>query len=160
MEQYSKFKEILLNQTTNTDQISVSDTPCDQVLDRARLFINRIKEHWHDKIKAKQQNKFECLYFKIHGCHHNLTRHHQFFDNIHQNSNGLASQPNVPTGSSARPSTSSSTSRPSTSTTSTQPTLANPTSNPNNFNTATDHMAKWVINLSWTPLTTNQLSLL
>ena len=44
-EQYSKFKEILSNQTTNTDQISVSDTPHDQILDRARLFIYRIKEH-------------------------------------------------------------------------------------------------------------------
>ena len=26
--------------------------------------INRIKEHRHDKIKARQINKFECLYFK------------------------------------------------------------------------------------------------
>ena len=65
VEQYSKFKEILSNQTTNTDQISVSDTPHDQILDRARLFINRIKEHRHDKIKARQQNKFEQLFFKI-----------------------------------------------------------------------------------------------
>ena len=44
-EQYNKFKEILSNQTTNTAQISVSDPSLDQVLDRARLFINRIKEH-------------------------------------------------------------------------------------------------------------------
>ena len=45
VEQYAKFKEILNSQTTNTAQISVSDTSCDQVLDRARLLTNRIKEH-------------------------------------------------------------------------------------------------------------------
>ena len=52
-EQYAKFKEILNNQTTNTAQNSVSDTSHDQVLDRARLLINRIKEHQHNKIKTK-----------------------------------------------------------------------------------------------------------
>ena len=44
-EQYSKFKEILNNLTTNTAQNSVSDISRDQVLDRARLLINKIKEH-------------------------------------------------------------------------------------------------------------------
>ena len=62
-EQYSKFKEILNNLTTNTAQNSVSDTSCDQDLDRARLLINKIKEHRHNKIKTKQQDKFECLHY-------------------------------------------------------------------------------------------------
>ena len=162
-DQYSKFKGILSNQTTNRDPISVSDTPCDQILDRARLFINRIKEHRHDKIKARQQNKFEWLFFKIHGCHHNLSRHHQVFDNINPNSNNLGNHPNVPTGSSPRPSTPSNTSTPATSTANNQPTTANPNntnSNPNNPSQATDHMAKWVINLSRAPLTNDQLTLL
>ena len=158
-EQYSKFKEILSNQTTNTDQISVSDTSRDQILDRARLFINRIKEHRHDKIKARQQNKFEQLFFKIHGCHNNLSRHHQVFDNINPNSNNLGSQPNVPTSSSPRHSTPSNNSTSATTTANNQPTTANP-SNTNNPSKAMDHMFKWVINLSRAPLTNDQLSLL
>ena len=89
---------------------------------------------------------------------------------IDHNTNSLSRQPNVPSGSSPRPSTSSSTSSvpatsmaptPSTSTTTTQTTQANPTSgNPYNLNTCRDHMDKWVINLSQTPLTSDQLSLL
>ena len=163
LEQYSKFKEILSNQTTNIDQISVSDTSRDQFLDRARLFINRIKEHRHDKVKIRQRNKFERLYFKIHGCHHNLTRCPLVPDNIHSNANALGGQPSVPAVSSPRPSTSSNTSTPSSSTANNHPTIANPTSinpNPNNPNTATDHTAKWVINLSQAPLINDQLSLL
>ena len=167
-EQYSKFKEIISNQTSNTDHFSVSDTPRDQVLDRARLFINNIKEQQHDKIKTKQQNKFEQLYFKIHGCHHNLTRHPQNLDNIQQNSSHLGGQPCVSTSSSPSNSTtnsslttSTSTPRPSNNTTIHHPTMAKPTSiNPNHSNTTTNHTDKWVINLSQTPLTTNQLLLL
>ena len=169
-EQYSKFKESLNNSSTNTALNSVSDTPLDQVLDRARLLINKIKEHWHNKIKTKQQGKFECLHYKRYGCHHNFNSHHQFFDHIDCNSNALGRQPNVPSGSSPRPSTSSINSSvpatsmaptPSTSTTTTQPTQANPTSgNPPNPNTCRDHMDKWVINLSRTPLTADQLTLL
>ena len=169
-EQYSKFKESLSNSTTNTALTSVSDTPRDQVLDMARLLINKIKEHRHNKIKTKQQGKFECLHYKRYGCHHNLNSHHQLFDHIHHNSNALGRQPNVPTGSTPRPSTSSNNSRvpatpmtptPSTSTTTTQPTQANPTSgNPLNPNTCRDHTDTWVINLSRTPLTADQLTLL
>ena len=169
-EQYNKFKESLSNQTTNTVQISVSDLPLDQVLDRARLFINRIKEHRHDKIKTKQQDKFEQLYFKRYGCHHNLTRHNQCFDHINHNSNSLSRQPIMPSCISPRSSTSSTTSSvaatsmaptPSTRATATLPTQGNPTiSNANNPHTCRDHTDKWVINLSQTPLTTNQLSLL
>ena len=169
-EQYSKFKEILNNLTTNTAQNSVSDSSRDQDLDRARLLINKIKEHWHNKIKTKQQDKFEHLHYKRYGCHHNLISHHHCFDHINRNSNGLSRQPNVPSSSSPRPSTPSITfsvpatpmaPTPSTSTTTTQSTQANPTSgNPYNPNTSRDHKDKWVINLSRTPLTTDQLSLL
>ena len=109
-EQYNKFKESLSNQTTNTAQIAVSDPSLDQVLDRARLFINRIKEHQHNKIKTKQQDKFEWLYFKRYGCHHNLTSHNHRFDHIDRNSNSLSGQPNVPSSISPRSCTSSTTS--------------------------------------------------
>ena len=169
-EQYNKFKESLSNQTTNTAQISVSDSSLDQVLDRARLFINRIKEHRHDKIKTKQQDKFEQLYFKRYGCHHNLTSHNHHFDHIDHNSNSLSGQPNVPSSISPRSSTSSTTSSvpatsmaptPSTSAMATLPTQGNPTSgNINNPHTCRDHTDKWVINLSPTTLTSDQLSLL
>ena len=169
-EQYSKFKEILNNLTTNTALNSVSDISHDQVLDRAMLLINKIKEHRHNKIKTKQQDKFECLHYKRYGCHHNLTSHHHHFDHINCNSDSLSGQPNVPSSSSPRPSTPSITSSvpatpmaptPSSSTTTTQSSQANPTSgNPYNPNTCRDHMDKWVINLSRTPLTTDQLSLL
>ena len=36
--------------------------------------INRIQEHRCDKIKARQIDTFEHLYFKKYGFHHNLTR--------------------------------------------------------------------------------------
>ena len=36
----------------------------DQDIAKCIQFINRIKEHRHDKIKTKQIDKFECLYFK------------------------------------------------------------------------------------------------
>ena len=170
VEQYSKFKEILNNQTTNTDQISVSDISHDQDLDRARLLINRTKEHGHNKTKTKQIDKFEHLHYKRYACHQNLTSHSQHFEHINHNTNSLSRQPNVPSGSSPRPSTSSSNSSvpatsmaptPSTSTATTQTTQANPTSsNPYNLNTCRDHTDKWVINLSKTPLTSDQLSLL
>ena len=58
----------------------------------------------------------------MHGCHHNLSRHHQVFNNINPNSNNLGSQPNVPTSSSPRHSTPSNT---STSATNTANNLAN-----------------------------------
>ena len=170
VEQYVKFKEILFKPNTNIDQISVSDTSHDQDLDTARLFINRIKEHQHNKIKTKQIDKFEGLHYKRYACHHNLTSHSHHFEHTDHNTNSLSRQPNVPSSSSPRPSTSSITSSvpampmaptPSTSATTTSTTQANPTSgNPNNINTCRDHMDKWVINLSQTPLTLDQLSLL
>ena len=68
-EQYSKFKDILSNQnSSNTVQDPVPDPVQDQasdpVLERSRLFINKIKEHRHEKIKTKHINKFKRLYYK------------------------------------------------------------------------------------------------
>ena len=71
-DQYNKFKDSIfgLNQA-KTVLISVSEPVQDQdpdtILDRARLFIHRIKDHQHEKIKTKQIDKFERLYYKIHG---------------------------------------------------------------------------------------------
>ena len=47
-DQYKKFKDTISNQN-NQDH--------DQDLDRSRLFINRIKEHRHDKSKKKTYQK-------------------------------------------------------------------------------------------------------
>ena len=58
-------------------------------------FINEIKEHRHSKIKAKYINKFEHLYFKRFGYHHNLNRHMQNVDNIDQDYT-LSRHQNVP----------------------------------------------------------------
>ena len=121
IEQYTKFKDSLSSHNhANTAQISVPDSDpvsdqvqdqeLDLVLDRSRLFINRIKEHWHEKIKRKQIDKFKRLYYKHYGCHHNLNRHTQFFDNTDHNSSSLSGQPNVPSSFSPRSSTTSITS--------------------------------------------------
>ena len=174
-DQYSKFKDSIfgMNQT-NTAQISVSepsqDLDPDTILDRARLFIHRIKDHCYKKIKAKQINKFEQLYYKIHGCHHNITRHNHLFDNIDHNNSSLSGQPNVPSSISPRSSTTSissnvpATPRPPTSSTSQTSTLTtqgiSTSGNPPNPHTCRDQSDKWVINLSNTPLTSEQLSLL
>ena len=111
-DQYTKFKDSLFGHDhTNTDQISVSDPALDPdldlILDRSRSFINKIKEHQHEKIKTKQINKFKRLYYKRHGCHHNLNRHNHCFDNTNHNSSSLSGQPNVPSSISPRSSTTS-----------------------------------------------------
>ena len=67
-DQYKKFKDTIFNH--------------EQDLDRCRLFINRIKEHRHDKIKNKHIEKFEKLHFKHYGYHHNINRCTPSFDNI------------------------------------------------------------------------------
>ena len=59
-------------------------------------FINRIKEHRHNKIKNKQINKFECLYFKRFGYHHNFSKSLQFFKNTNTTHRALSGQSNVP----------------------------------------------------------------
>ena len=46
----------------------------DADLDRCILFISKIKEHRHNKTKKRQINKFECLFYKRYGYHHNLNR--------------------------------------------------------------------------------------
>ena len=99
-DQYSKFKDSIFSLNhSNTAHSSVSeplqDLDPDTILDRARLFIHRIKDHCHEKIKRKQIDKFECLHYKIHGYHPNITRHNPHFDNIDHNDSGLSGQPNV-----------------------------------------------------------------
>ena len=49
-DQYKKFKDNISNH--------------EQDLDRCRLFINKIKEHRHDKIKKKHIDKFEKITFQ------------------------------------------------------------------------------------------------
>ena len=56
-------------------------------------FINKIKEHRHSKIKTKHISKFEHLYFKRFGYHHNFTRNSQLFNNT---DHFLSRQSNVP----------------------------------------------------------------
>ena len=66
--QYRKFKDMLFNSNQH-----VQDPDLD--LERSRLFINKIKDHRHSKIKEKHTNKFKRLYFKWQGYHHNLNSH-------------------------------------------------------------------------------------
>ena len=149
-DQYKMFKAIISN-TDNQDQ--------DQDLDRSRLFINKIKEHRHDKIKAKHMKKFEKLHFKHYEYHHNINRCTHFFDNTDHVPDTLSRQPNVPssftTSSTAASTTSSATATPITPTPSTQavailpaPRLSPSTST---SHTGSSHMDKWVNNLSKTP---------
>ena len=157
-DQYKKFKDILFNHN-NQDH--------DQDLERSRLFINKIKDHRHDKIKAKHIEKFKKLYFKCHGCHYNLCRHTSYNNNIDSGSNTLSGQPNVPSSFSTTSTTTSTSSSipatpmaptPSSSTVDTNPAPGLPPSSTRH--TGTDHMDKWVFNLSTTPLTKEQFSLL
>ena len=98
--QYQKFKDTLDQNNSNHEQY----------LDRSRTFINRIKEHRHDKIKKKHINKFKKLYFKRYGYHHNLNRCNSSFGNINHNSHALSRQLNVPSNFSTRSTNHSSTS--------------------------------------------------
>ena len=77
--QYRKFKDTLFNSNQH-----VQDPDLD--LERSRLFINKIKDHRHSKMKEKHIDMFKRLYFKHCGYHHNLNRHAVNMDNIdHQN---------------------------------------------------------------------------
>ena len=49
---------------------------------KSTVLINRIEDHRHDKIKTRQINMFEHLYFKKYGYHHKFTRGSENFDNI------------------------------------------------------------------------------
>ena len=155
-DQYKQFKNTLFNHN-NQDH--------DQDLERSRLFINKIKDHRHDKIKAKHIEKFEKLYFKNHGCYYNLSRHTNYSDNIDSDSNTLSGQPNVPSSFSTTSTITSTSSSipatpmaptPSSSTADTNPAPRLPLSSMKHA--GTDHIDKWVINLSKTPLTKEQLS--
>ena len=67
----------------------------DSDLERCRLFINKIKDHRHSKIKGKHIDKFKRLYFKCYGYHNNLNRHAENINNTnHQNT--LSGHQNVP----------------------------------------------------------------
>ena len=75
--QYKKFKDTLANSNQH-DQ--------DPDLERCRLFINKIKDHRHSKIKEKHIDKFKRLYFKHYGYLNNINRHAENINNInHQN---------------------------------------------------------------------------
>ena len=78
--QYNQFKDML--NMLNLPNQHVQDADPDSDLDRRRLFINKIKEHRHNKTKRRQINKFNHLFFKCYGYHHNLTRQPQNLDNI------------------------------------------------------------------------------
>ena len=54
-------------------------------INRCLQLINKVKEHRHDKIKRKQIDKFEHLYFKRYGYHHNFSKGSPNFDNIDTN---------------------------------------------------------------------------
>ena len=156
-DQYKKFKDTILNH--------------EQDLDRSRLFINKIKEHRHDKIKSKHIEKFEKLHFKHYGYHHNINRHTLSSDNIDSSIDILSGQSNVPSRFSTSSTTTSTTSSipatpmaptPSTQAVATHPAPGQPSSSTSSGtgHTGINHMDKWVINLSKTPLTKEQLSLL
>ena len=78
--QYSQFKDAL--NMLNMSNLHVQDADPEWDLDRCRLFINKMKEHRHNKTKRRQINKFNCLFLKKYEYHHNLTRQSQSLKNI------------------------------------------------------------------------------
>ena len=82
--QYKKFKDLLnmLNMPNQQVQDAYLDPDPDSDLERCRLFINKIKEHRHNKTKRRQIDKFDHLFFKHYGYHHNLSRQTQNLKNI------------------------------------------------------------------------------
>ena len=143
------------------------------VINSCLHLINRIKEHRHDKIKTRQIDKFECLFFKKHGYHHNFTRGLANLDNISQVSLSRHSQ-NLPSNSSSNTSNASSNSTTpaapmapaSTVITSSAPRTSmeapsHTSTRPSHtcINSTNNMKHKWIINLS-KPLTSAQESLL
>ena len=59
----------------------------DQDLYKCLAFIHKIKELRHNKIKSRQINKFDQLFYKQFGHHHNFTSHghNEFSKNINLN---------------------------------------------------------------------------
>ena len=122
--------------------------------------INRIKEHRHNKIKARQINKFECLVSKgKSGYFDNFTRHNNsaIFNNTDQNSlSRHSSQSNHFNNSTSNTAPTKAASMVP-STTDPAPTNLAPTApsmGDNNINN--NNQCKWVIKLTNTPLTTVQ----
>ena len=139
----------------------------DEDINKCILFINKIKEHRHSKIKEKQIDKFKCLYFKRYGYQHNLNRQTQNTDNIDWD-HTLSWHLNVPSSfSNTSPPASD---NPTVPATSMAPTPAGtdpaPTTPGHQHISSRDTCKtsgctnKWVINLSKTPLMPEQLSLL
>ena len=119
------------------------------------------------KLRKKHIEKFERLYFKCYGYQYNLNRQTNNSSNIDNDQNTLSGQPNVPSSISRTSTTSSNPTTipvtpmaptPSNGTTDTNPAPGLPPSSTSH--TCTDRTDKWVINLSKTPLTKEQLSLL
>ena len=79
--QYKKFKDMLFKPNQHVQGQDPSPE-ADLDLERSRLFINKIKEHRHNKIKGKHIDKFEHLFFKCYGCFDNLTRQTTNVNNI------------------------------------------------------------------------------
>ena len=159
--QYRKFKDMFFNSNSNQH---VQGPDLD--LERSRLFINRIKDHRHSKIKEKHIDTFKRLYYKYHGYLHNLNRHAVNLDNTNH-CNTLSRHQNVPSSISNTSTTASNPTTvpatpmvptPSTSATTSNPAPRLPPSS--HKDTCTNCTNKWVINLSKTPITKEQLSLL
>ena len=137
-------------------------------IEKCILFINKIKEHRYSKIKEKHIDKVKHLYFKRFGYCHNLNRHMQNLNNIDQDCT-LSKHLKVPSSFSTTSSeTSNNPSVPATpmastpsSSTDLAPTVPRhlPSSSMDTCKTD-NHTNKWLINLSKTPLTPEQLSLL
>ena len=142
----------------------------DSDINKCILFINKIKEHRHNKIKKKQIDTFECLYFKNHGYSHNLNRQTQNFDNtdctLSRHLNVLSSFADTSLPVSNNPAVPATPMAPTPSTgtgpalTAPYSTSSHPCSSSRDICKNTDHTKKWVINLSKPPLTAEHLSLL
>ena len=148
----SKYYSCLKNMINQHDQ--------DSDIEKCILFINKIKEHMHSKIKEKHINKFKCLYFKRYGYHHNSpgkckssitlakialwARHLNVPSSFSNTCSQASSNPVVPATPMA-PTPSSSTDPAPTTTPGHPPSQFRDTCKTN------DHTKKWVINLSKTP---------
>ena len=100
--QYPQFKDML-----NMPNQHVQDADPDSDLDRSKLFINKIKEHRHNKTKRRQIDKFNYLFFKCYGYHHNLIRQPQNLENIDTKCT-LSGHQDVPSSFSSAPTQTSS----------------------------------------------------
>ena len=137
-------------------------------INKCILFINRIKDHRHNKIKEKEINKFKHLYFKKHGYYHNRNRQTQHFDTINCTLSGHLNVPSsfsdTSTPVNSNPTVPATPMAPTPSTDA-DPAPTAPSSTNNHPCYSSRDTCKninctnmWVINLSKTPLTMEQLS--